>query len=181
MNGKRVGKTGRAAFALLTAVLLGACAAPARDVASRQVMEPGREQLALLEVKQKQAKGQRVWCVPFARTASGINLRGDAKTWWNKAAGQYDRGNTPAVGSVMAFRATRGMPLGHVAMVSELVSPREIKVDHANWSRNEVSLRMAVIDVSARNDWSAVRVESRPENFGRVYPVTGFIYPQQHR
>ncbi|KFI33639.1 chap [Haematobacter missouriensis] len=181
MNGKRVGKTGQMAFALLTAAALGACASPAQEIGNRQGMEPAREQLALLEVKQKQAKGQRVWCVPFARTASGINLRGDAKTWWNKAEGQYGRGNAPEVGSVMAFRATRGMPLGHVAMVSELVSPRKIKVDHANWSRNEVSLRMAVIDVSAKNDWSAVRVESHPASFGRVYPVTGFIYPQQHK
>ena len=180
MNGKRVGKTGRRAFALVVAALLGACAAPARDIASRQALEPGREQLALLEVQQKHAKGQRVWCVPFARTASGINLQGDARTWWGKAEGRYDRGNAPQIGSVMAFRATRNMPLGHVAMVSELVSPREIKVDHANWSRNEVSLRMAVIDVSARNDWSSVRVESRPDSFGRVYPITGFIYPKQH-
>ena len=54
---------------------------------------------------------------------------------------------------------------------------RRIEVNHANWHRNKVSLGMAVIDVSEDNDWSAVRLESNPGAFGRVYPVTGFILP----
>ena len=134
--------------------------------------------MAVTEAKAKRAKGQRIWCVPFARTASGVEIKGNAKTWWNQAKGQYQRGKQPVVGSVIAFAATRKMPMGHVAVVSEVVSEREIRIDHANWNRNQVSLKMAVIDVSSRGDWSAVRVESRPETFGSVYPVNGFIYPK---
>lgn len=77
----------------------------------------------------------------------------------------------------MAFSGTSSLPMGHIAVVSDVVSPREIRVDHANWKRNQVSLKMAVIDVSDSNDWSAVRVESQPGAFGSTYPVNGFIYP----
>ena len=73
--------------------------------------------------------------------------------------------------------ATGSMPMGHIAVVSDVVSPREIRVDHANWKRNQVSLKMAVIDVSKANDWSAVQVESQPGAFGSTYPINGFIYP----
>ena len=55
-------------------------------------------------------------CVPFARSESGVEIRGNAKTWWAQAAGEYKRGHEPRKGAVMAFAATRGMPLGHVAV-----------------------------------------------------------------
>ena len=77
----------------------------------------------------------------------------------------------------MAFAGTRGMPMGHVAVVSEVVSDREIKIDHANWHRNRISLGMSVIDVSDKNDWSRVKVETNPGAYGSVYPVNGFILP----
>ena len=38
-------------------------------------------------------------------------------------------------------------------------------------------VKMAVIDVSKANDWSAMQVESQPGAFGRTYPINGFIYP----
>lgn len=132
---------------------------------------------ALREASAKRAKGQRVWCVPFARTASGINLQGNAKTWWGKAEGVYGRGKKPIPGSVMTFQATGKLPMGHVAVVSKVVSPRKILIDHANWNRNQVSLGMAVVDISPDNSWSSVRVETVPGTLGRPYPVKGFIYP----
>ena len=88
------------------------------------------------------------------------------------------RGPEPQPGAVMAFSATRANPLGHVAVVSKVEDSRRIEVNHANWRRNKVSLGMAVIDVSEKNDWSAVRLESNPGSFGRVYPIQGFILPQ---
>ena len=136
-----------------------------------------RLQSAVATATTMRARGQRVWCVPFARNASGIFLRGDAKEWWGKANGVYDRGHEPKPGAIMAFSATRKNPRGHLAVVSEVVSDREILIDHANWSRNKVSLRMKVIDVSDKGDWSRVRVESTPGTLGRPYPITGFIYP----
>ncbi|WP_338092637.1 CHAP domain-containing protein [Salipiger mangrovisoli] len=142
-------------------------------------LDVSRQELALREVEELQSRGQRVWCVPYARNLSGIDIRGNAETWWGQAKDIYARGTQPLVGSVMAFSKTRAMPMGHVAVVSDVVSPREVRVDHANWHRNEVSLQMAVIDVSPRNDWSEVRVESNPGSFGSIYPVNGFIYPKR--
>ena len=115
-------------------------------------------------------------CVPFARAETGIDIRGNAKTWWQKATNLYPKGQRPIVGAVLNFRATRGMPMGHVAVVSRIVSERRILVDHANWHRNKVSLDMAVVDVSPANDWSRVRVETLPNTPGSVYPTYGFIY-----
>ena len=137
-----------------------------------------RSTMAVQEARAKRARGERVWCVPFARTMSGIEIRGNAETWWAGAKGTYDRGHQPHIGAVIVFSGTRKLPMGHVAVVSEVVSPREIRVDHANWQRNKVSLGMSVIDVSDKGDWSAVKVESQPGSYGRVYPISGFIYPK---
>lgn len=132
---------------------------------------------AVSAAKALRAKGQKVWCVPFARNASGLEIRGDAREWWGKAKGVYDRGHEPKVGAVMAFSATRKNPRGHVAVVSEVISDREIRVNHANWGRQTIALGMKVVDISAKGDWSSVRLESTPGNLGRPYPITGFIYP----
>src|SRR5690242_12121509 len=59
----------------------------------------------------------RLQCVPFARKESGIELIGNAWTWWKQAAGVYQRGPAPEAGAVLAFRANSTMRLGHVAVV----------------------------------------------------------------
>ena len=98
-------------------------------------------------------------CVPFARENSGIEIIGNAGTWWNSASGIYERGSRPEVGSVLNFRATGRMVLGHVAVVSKVVDSRNIEIDQANWSgRGRISRNIDVVDVSPRNDWTAVRV-----------------------
>ncbi|MGR3321277.1 MAG: CHAP domain-containing protein [Pseudooceanicola sp.] len=125
------------------------------------------------------ASGGRVWCVPFARNASGIEIRGNAETWWDQAAGAYGRGHDPLIGAVMAFSGSSKLPMGHVAVVSGITGDREITVHHANWERNKVSLDMRVIDVSDNNDWTRVRLESVPGAFGGVYPVDGFIFADE--
>lgn len=132
---------------------------------------------ALVEVQAKQRRGQRVWCVPFARELSGINLFGNARTWWNQARGKYARSNEPEVGAVMSFLPTRKNPNGHVAVVSQKLSERQVRLDHTNWQRNRVSRGMLAVDVSPANDWSMVRLESTPGQLGAQYPVQGFILP----
>ena len=122
----------------------------------------------------KPVKG-RIWCVPFAREASGIQLKGNAGTWWGKAAGIYNRSRLPQVGAVMNFASSRKMPMGHVAVVSNVLDSRRIQIDHANWVRNKVTLDQTVIDVSEANDWSQVRVVNADGSLGRVNPVLGFI------
>ena len=126
-------------------------------------------------------------CVPFARENSGIEIVGNAGTWWRSAVGIYERGSRPEVGSVLNFRAGGRSRLGHVAVVTKLVNPRMIEVDHANWSapsigRGRISRDMAVMDVSEANDWTAVRVEvGQDDGFGSVYPTYGFIYDRPDR
>lgn len=116
-------------------------------------------------------------CVPFARENSNIELVGNAVTWWNHAAGVYARGNEPEVGSVLNFRATGRMPLGHVAVVTDVIGPRIVEIDHANWAaRGRVSHDIRVEDVSPANDWTEVRVALANGEFGSTYPTYGFIY-----
>jgi surface antigen len=123
-------------------------------------------------------------CVPFARNASGIELVGNAWTWWNEAAGVYERGSAPEPGSVLAFRSNGAMRLGHVAVVSRVVNAREIEIDHANWGgyRGSVARGISVVDVSPNNDWTAVRVGlGKGDDFGSIYPTYGFIYGRPDR
>jgi surface antigen len=113
---------------------------------------------------------------------NGIGLRGDAVYWWEAATGVYARGSVPEVGSIISFRPISIMPLGHIAVVTDVVGPREVRIYHANWTHSDdlpdgISRGIAVIDVSERNDWSAVGVAIRRSRaFGNVYPVNGFIY-----
>lgn len=118
----------------------------------------------------------RLWCVPFARAVTGVDLRGNAKTWWHQAKGRYERGNDPKIGAVMTFSGSRAMPRGHVAVVSKVLSEREVLIDQANWERNRITLDTLVVDVSAKGDWSKVRVANGDGTLGRVNPVYGFIY-----
>lgn len=122
-------------------------------------------------------------CVPYARQLTGIQLYGDAYTWWDQAEGKYDRGRRPRVGAVMAFAPHRTMQLGHVAAVSKVIDSRTVLLDHANWSpingrRGQIERDVKAVDVSPNNDWSEVRVWYAPlGGLGTtVWPVHGFIY-----
>ena len=129
------------------------------------------------------ARGGALQCVPFARANTGIELSGNANTWWGQADGLYERGARPEVGSVLNFRATGSMRMGHVAVVTNVIDGRRIQIDHANWgSPGRVSRDIDVVDVSPANDWSAVRVAlDHSEEFGSIYPTYGFIYDRPDR
>ena len=119
-------------------------------------------------------------CAPYAREISGIDIHGNANTWWAQAAGHYARGHAPKAGAVLAFASSGRMRLGHVAMVSEVISDREVLLTHANWSRRGgIERNVRAVDVSAAGDWSQVKVWYGPTGgLGTSsYPVNGFIYP----
>ena len=121
----------------------------------------------------------RLQCVPYVRKLSNIQIRGDAWTWWQAAKGRYHRGNRPAVGSVLVLRR-KGRSRGHLAVVTRIVSDREIVANHANWLNNgKIHLDTPIRDVSPGNDWSAVRIWYTPSHvLGKsTYPAYGFIYP----
>ncbi len=127
---------------------------------------------------------QPYWqCAAFARQFSGIEIRGDAWTWWGLAEGRYAKGDRPRVGAVLSFTPSGSMRLGHVATVTQVLGDREIAVTHANWSRingtrGQIERDVLVRDVSAAGDWSRVRVWYAPlGDLGTTaWPVDGFIY-----
>ena len=121
----------------------------------------------------------RLQCVPYARSVSGIAIHGNAKTWWAQAESGYQRGGRPKVNSVLVFQATSAMPLGHVAVVQEIIDDRHILLSHANWSRpGMIERRALAVDTSEAGDWSQVRVWYAPtQSLGtRPNPTFGFIY-----
>jgi hypothetical protein len=92
-------------------------------------------------------------CAPYARTISGIEIRGNANTWWGQAEGRYERG--------------------------QVVSDREVLLTHANWSRRgAIETNVRAVDVSPAGDWSMVKVWYGPQGgLGTsAYPTKGFIY-----
>jgi surface antigen len=131
-----------------------------------------------------QAQAADYWqCVPFARMISGIQIFGDAWTWWQQAAGKYAQGFTPKSGAVLVFKPNGAMTKGHVAVVSQVLTDRVIQVTQANWSiieghRGQVERDVTVVDVSPAGDWSQVKVWYDPvRDLGKtVYPTYGFIY-----
>jgi surface antigen len=151
----------------LAGLLLGACGGGMRQPSQGVVLQP----TAFLS------------CVPFARALSGLELFGDAHTWWESAAGKYDRDQVPQVGSVLVFSRTSRLRSGHLSVVTRVVSPREIRVTHANWAsgsdRGRVHADAPVIDVSSGNDWTVVRVWHAPsDSLGvTLFPTRGFIHP----
>ncbi|WP_309605151.1 CHAP domain-containing protein [Phenylobacterium sp.] len=122
-------------------------------------------------------------CVPFARLISGIQIFGDAYTWWRQALGKYDVGFQPKAGAVLCFKPTERMRLGHVAVVSQVLTDRIVQITHANWSpiegsRGKVEKDVTLVDVSTQGDWSAVKVWYDPNRDlgGSTYATYGFIY-----
>jgi surface antigen len=120
-----------------------------------------------------------VECAPFARALTGVSLSGDGADWWRQAEGRYARSRTPEVGSVLVFRRSGRLPYGHVAVVSAVLSRRQIMVTQANWVHRRVTEDQPVLDVSSDGDWSAVRVWWPPS--GQIgtsdYEIFGFIRP----
>ena len=134
------------------------------------------------------ALNQGLQCVPFARALTGVEIRGDAHSWWDQAEGRYERGSRPKVGAVMTFVPHGNMRLGHVAAVRRIIDKRTLLISHANWStidgvRGHIEEDVRVIDVSEENDWSRVRVWHTPNGaLGTTeWPLHGFIYPDRPR
>ena len=75
------------------------------------------------------------------------------------------------------------MRLGHVAVVSQVLTDRIVQITHANWSpiegsRGKVEKDVTLVDVSPQGDWSQVKVWYDPNRDlgGSTYQTYGFIY-----
>lgn len=178
------GRTGRLSASrpliLAAAILLGvsACATPPPP----PVQPTAQPRFVAIAPSLPQTGWQ---CVPYVRQVSAFDIRGDAWTWWSAAAGRYDRGTRPAPGAVLVLRQTDKLRYGHVALVRQILGPREIVVDHANWgwdaaTRGRIDAGMRVKDVSPGNDWSQTHFWYDPsDSYGITnYPAYGFIYPR---
>ena len=119
-------------------------------------------------------------CVPYAREVSGIRLYGDAASWWEAAAGQYDRTSQPLPGAVLVFRRTGRLPHGHVSPSSPGCGPRG-----RSWSARPTGCTAAS---PAASPWWTSRPATtgarcacggtRPATLGTTtYPTFGFIAP----
>lgn len=162
------------------AELLGAAAAPAYDSKSMAATKASYSGIRPKIVTPRKP----LQCVPYARMISGIKIRGDARTWWESAAGRFRRGKEPEPGAVLVFKGSKKNPHGHVGVVTKILNEREILIDHANWLNNrKIHLATPVIDVSPENDWSAIRVWYTPgAQYGaHVYPTEGYIYSDDPR
>ncbi len=118
-------------------------------------------------------------CVPFARALTRLQLAGNGADWWTAANGRYTRSQTPLTGGVLVFKRSGRLPDGHVSVVSQVLDARRIHVIQANWVPGQLDLDQLVVDVSARNDWTAVRVWYPPTNQlgASTYATFGFVLP----
>jgi len=160
-----------AAVAMLGAGLSACAGGGSREVYTQMPALKGRN-LA------EDTGGAPMQCVPYARNNSKVKLYGDAWTWWDKAEGKYPRGSAPQTGAVMVLHDYAGPEHGHLAVVRNMVSSREIRIDHANWLNDgSVFINNPVMDVSQDNNWSMVRVWNIQTGAwgNRIYPVKGFI------
>ena len=153
----------------------------AQHVRANQAVNARRQVAQSQSIAQANPGG--ISCVPYVRQATGMAIRGNGGDWWHNAAGLYARGHAPEPGAVLAFSRTGQMRSGHVAVVQEVISAREILIHHANWGgpgirRGSIMQDVSVVDVSLNNDWSSVRVQvgRDQDSLGRIYPIQGFIY-----
>jgi hypothetical protein len=178
---ERIGPARALALGLATAAL-AACASTPAPISAGPARQSPRVDLPAYAGDEPRVADYSagLQCVPFARNASGIEIYGDANTWWVRAEGRYPRSSHPAPGSVLVMRGYNDPGRGHVAVVTQIDSSRLIRVDQANWLNNgEISVGVPVLDVSPNNDWSEVRVWYIPGGHwgGRVYQAQGFIHP----
>lgn len=169
-----MGTIGKLTAVALLALALEGCAS------SSDVMDYGQTPMPREQghAEVQQDTHQPMQCVPYARDHSSVKINGDAYTWWEQAAGKYQRSGVPSAGAVMVLHDYAGPNRGHVAVVRALVSPREIRVDHANWlDDGSIYVNDPVEDVSSENDWTLVRIFNLKTGAwgGKVYPVQGFI------
>ena len=175
----------RLTAAIAAAALLVFGASAARAASASQILAGALPSPAAAP-SPSPAVNQGWQCAQFARLFTGIQIFGDAGTWWDKAVGKYARGFSPQAGSVLVFKPYGPMTRGHVAVVSQVLTDRIIQVTQANWSliggrRGQVEKDVTVVDVSPTGDWSRVKVWYDPiGDLGTtVYPTYGFIYKAQ--
>lgn len=125
-----------------------------------------------------------IQCVPYAREQSGVQIFGNAHTWWPQAKAKgYEVSKTPEIGTVMVLSRAGKLNYGHLAVVTNIIDDKTIEVTHSNWGDSRETRRviynsMNVIDSSRTGDWSRARFwHYASSSYGSSYAVSGFIHP----
>lgn len=123
-----------------------------------------------------------IQCAPYARQHSKVALYGDANTWWDQAKGRYARRDYPTLGAIMVLYQYAGPSRAHVAVIRNIDSDFEIRVDHANWLNDgRIYLADPVRDTNRDGSWQSVNVYNMQTGHwgSRTYAVQGFIGPDR--
>lgn len=124
----------------------------------------------------------RIGNAEYVRSVTGMAIPGEAWSWWEGSNGRYPRGSIPAPGAVLVFRQQQKLPAGHLAVVTKVLGPREIRISHADWAstwatRGRITGNVPVLDVSPHNDWTQLRLwYGARGTVQRVYEAYGFVY-----
>ena len=86
-----MGTIGKLTAVALLALALEGCAS------SSDVMDYGQTPMPREQghAEVQQDTHQPMQCVPYARDHSSVKIYGDAYTWWEQAAGKYQRSGVP--------------------------------------------------------------------------------------
>jgi surface antigen len=174
--GSRLWRARHVASVILASISIAGCAGTASEPNAIDISPlPPPSDVAIQQYAEM--PGPDLQCVPYARDHSGIGIFGDAYRWWTIADGYFMRTSKPALGAVLVLSRTEQLRHGHVAVVSGILGPRQILVDHANWLPGKIITGMPVADVSRGNDWSLLRFWNQGTGkFGAIYPAEGFIF-----
>ena len=125
-------------------------------------------------------------CVPYARERSGVQIYGDARTWWDQADGPLQARQPPTRRRGDGVSPARQHAPRPCRRGRRVIDSRTVLLDHANWSpidgrRGQIERGVKAVDVSPANDWSEVRVWYAPlQDLGTTaWPVAGFIYNER--
>ena len=97
-------------------LLASLCAIAAASPAAARMSLPSR---AEVEEASRPGLPSYLLCVPYARQLTGIQIFGDAHTWWDQAEGRYARGFKP--GPVPSW------PFARTAIPPWAMSPQSAK------------------------------------------------------
>jgi len=124
----------------------------------------------------------RIDDVAYVKSVTGMAIPGQAWSWWDGSNGRYPRGHSPVPSAVLVFRQQQNLPAGHLAIVTKVLSSREVRISHADWAstwatRGRITGNVPVLDVSRANDWTKVRLwYANSGTVDQVYGTYGFVY-----
>jgi hypothetical protein len=122
--------------------------------------------------------------LPYARNHSGINIFGDASTWWDKSEGQYAHRQTPLPGAVMMLTGYAGPnprpPRGRSRDGVDIAKSASITPTGSTTARSTPTTRSWTSARTMTGAKCGCGISARSPGH-RTYLVRGFIGPGRGR